>query len=149
MTIGEQIKKIRKAKGLTQKELGERAKIAEPTIRRYELGLLNPKIDTIAKIASALGVYLEDIVQSAPEVSTFVSLRQVICSLGYSLFPDYDTYDHKKGVLFWKLVDNEEHKTYLIESEFLQSIHDYTIAELKTQMVDLLKKKTCIEENEE
>ena len=30
--------------------------LAEPTIRRYELGKLNPKIETVKKIADALGV---------------------------------------------------------------------------------------------
>lgn len=56
VTIGEQIRERRKIAGLTQKELGERAGIAEPTIRRYELGKLNPKIETVAKIAKALDV---------------------------------------------------------------------------------------------
>lgn len=55
-TIGARIREARKIKGLTQKELGEKAGIAEPTIRRYELGKLNPKMETIQKIAAALGV---------------------------------------------------------------------------------------------
>ncbi len=55
-TIGERIRELRKEQGLTQKELGERAGIAEPTIRRYELGRLNPKFETVKKIAKALGV---------------------------------------------------------------------------------------------
>jgi len=44
------------AAGLTQKQLGDKAGIAEPTIRRYELGKLNPKLSTLQKIANALGV---------------------------------------------------------------------------------------------
>ena len=56
MTIGERIRSIRKAQNLTQKQLGELAGIAEPTIRRYELGKLNPKYETIEKIAAALKV---------------------------------------------------------------------------------------------
>lgn len=56
MTIGEHIRDQRLRQGLTQRELGERAGIAEPTIRRYELGKLNPKIETVEKIAKALGV---------------------------------------------------------------------------------------------
>ena len=55
-TIGAKIREHRKARGLTQKELGERAGIAEPTIRRYELGKLNPKFETVQKIAKALNV---------------------------------------------------------------------------------------------
>ena len=55
-TIGAKIRELRKARGLTQKELGEKAGIAEPTIRRYELGKLNPKFETVQKIAKALNV---------------------------------------------------------------------------------------------
>lgn len=56
MTVGERIRAARKAKGLTQKALGEACGIAEPTIRRYELGKLNPKFETLQKIAKPLGV---------------------------------------------------------------------------------------------
>lgn len=55
-TIGAKIRELRKAHGWTQKELGEKANIAEPTIRRYELGKLNPKFETVKKIAAALDV---------------------------------------------------------------------------------------------
>lgn len=55
MTTGERIRSIRKSRNLTQKQLGELTGIAEPTIRRYELGKLNPKYETIEKIADKLG----------------------------------------------------------------------------------------------
>lgn len=58
VTVGENIKKIRKQKGLTQKRLGELCGINEVQIRRYEIGKANPKIETVDKIASALGVKL-------------------------------------------------------------------------------------------
>lgn len=56
MTVGEKIKAIRIDKGYTQKKLGELTGIAESTIRRYELGKLNPKKETIERIANGLGV---------------------------------------------------------------------------------------------
>ena len=56
MAIGENIRNIRKEKGLTQKQLGERCGIAEANIRKYELGGANPKLETINKIAKALDV---------------------------------------------------------------------------------------------
>lgn len=57
MTTAEKIKAARKRAGLTQKRLGELCGIAEPTIRKYELGKLNPKKETLEKIAEPLGVY--------------------------------------------------------------------------------------------
>ena len=56
MGIGENIRTARLKAKLTQKQLGEKCGIAEPTIRRYELNSLKPKFDTLAKIADALGV---------------------------------------------------------------------------------------------
>lgn len=61
MTVGENIKRIRKGKGLTQKKLGELCGIAESNIRKYESGKQNPKIETIDKIAHALNVPLAQI----------------------------------------------------------------------------------------
>lgn len=62
MTVGEQIQNLRKQQNLTQRELGKRCGIAEPTIRRYELGKLKPKISTVAKIAEALGVEILELI---------------------------------------------------------------------------------------
>ena len=62
MNISEFIKNLRKQKGLTQKQLGElcNPRIGESTIRKYELGILNPKKETLQKIGKALAVYYND-----------------------------------------------------------------------------------------
>lgn len=59
--IGDKIKELRLRNGLTQKSLGEKCGIAEPTIRKYELGKLNPKVETVKKIADALNVPVSEI----------------------------------------------------------------------------------------
>lgn len=56
MTIGENLRKIRKEKKLTQKQLGKLCGINEVQIRQYELGKANPKIETVSRIAKALDV---------------------------------------------------------------------------------------------
>lgn len=61
MAVGENIKKFRKEKGLTQKKLGEKCGIAESNIRKYENGKQNPKFETIQKIASALETPIQKI----------------------------------------------------------------------------------------
>ena len=62
MTVAENIKRIRKEKHLTQKQLGEKCGMSESTLRQYEIGYRNPKLETIRKIAAALGVYISDLV---------------------------------------------------------------------------------------
>lgn len=63
MTIGENIKKLRIQKGLTQKELATRAGIPVVTLQQYERGVRKqPKLELLTKIAQALGttvVYLQ------------------------------------------------------------------------------------------
>lgn len=62
MSIGENIKRIRKKQGLTQKELGERlGGISQQQIGQWETGKANPKIETIQKIAQALDVSLYEL----------------------------------------------------------------------------------------
>ena len=74
MTTGEKIRAARKQAHLTQKQLGELCGIAEPTIRRYELGKLNPKKETLEKIAVQLGVYYLDLYgdKESKEVADFL-----------------------------------------------------------------------------
>ena len=56
---GDVIRKLRKQKKYTQKQLGEICGIADSNIRKYETGTQKPKIETLQKIASALGVPVE------------------------------------------------------------------------------------------
>lgn len=56
MNVGENIKKIRKEKGLTQKELGIRLGVSQAAIGQFENTESNLKMETIKKIAEALEV---------------------------------------------------------------------------------------------
>ena len=59
MTTGQRIKAARKRAGLTQKELGAKLGVAYQTLAQWENDLRNPKIETIQRIADALGVSLQ------------------------------------------------------------------------------------------
>lgn len=67
-TIGDRIRCVRQERNMTQKDLGERSGIAEPTIRRYELGKLNPKYETLKKIAESLDCRAEFLLNGIPKV---------------------------------------------------------------------------------
>ena len=56
VSFHERLRSVRLEKGLTQKQLGERCGIADPTIRKYESGKLNPKLETVKKLADGLQV---------------------------------------------------------------------------------------------
>lgn len=65
--IGDNIKRIRTSKGLTQKQLGDKCnpKMADSAIRRYESRNAIPKRETLAKIADALEVSIFELDGSA------------------------------------------------------------------------------------
>lgn len=64
MDIGTRIKELRKARGMTQKELAEKTSLSIASIQGYEQKKYKPKLKTIAKIAVALDVLLLDLVDT-------------------------------------------------------------------------------------
>lgn len=60
--VGEQIRKYRKQKGLTQEKLAELANIDYSYLNLIESGKKNPTVKRLAKIARVLGVSLRDLV---------------------------------------------------------------------------------------
>lgn len=64
MTVGENIRRIRKERGLTQKQLGELVGASEAYIRAYESGRRNPKPSSLEKLAGALAVNPEVLASS-------------------------------------------------------------------------------------
>ena len=64
--IGEQIKKIRTEKGITQEQLAEMADISRVMIGRYETTDQLPALDTLIRIADALGVSTDYLLGRTP-----------------------------------------------------------------------------------
>lgn len=56
MTTGERIRQARKSAGMTQAELAHKLGISAAGIAQWENDLRNPKIETLRKLADALGV---------------------------------------------------------------------------------------------
>lgn len=59
--IGEKLKKLRKERGWTQKELEERTGVAQRNISSYESGKLQPSSRTLRKFAEAFEVAVEEL----------------------------------------------------------------------------------------
>lgn len=54
--IGEEIKKLRKSKGLTLIQLKEITGVSQPLLSQIETGTRNPTPETISKISKGLGI---------------------------------------------------------------------------------------------
>lgn len=66
MEIWENIRKLRKAKKMTQQDLADKIGKGKSTVQKYELGITCPPLDVIRKICVALDCDFHDIVQSEP-----------------------------------------------------------------------------------
>ncbi len=64
--IGKNLQKLRKQRSLTQEMLAERVGVARQTVAKWETGESAPDLLTAGRIAEALGVSLDDLV-NAPE----------------------------------------------------------------------------------
>ena len=61
-SLGENIKNLRKAWRLTQRELGEKISVAENTVTSYERGSRIPDVEKIQQIASFFKIPVDDLV---------------------------------------------------------------------------------------
>jgi transcriptional regulator with XRE-family HTH domain len=64
--LGENIKKIRKRRNLTQDRLSKLADIPYTSITKIETGVIKkPSVQTVAKIAKVLNISLDELVEGA------------------------------------------------------------------------------------
>ena len=62
--IGKNIKKLRQSKELSQDRLSKLADVSYNSIIKLETGgIINPTIETLQKIAKALGVSVDDLIK--------------------------------------------------------------------------------------
>lgn len=60
--LGTRIRQFRELQGLTQATLAERAGLAVDAVGRVERGTRTPRLDTLSRLATALGVPLPELV---------------------------------------------------------------------------------------
>ena len=61
MEIGERIKKIREARGLSQKEVASLIKMDQSQYSKLEKDKTDPSVSTLSKVAGALGIQLAEL----------------------------------------------------------------------------------------
>ena len=92
MTFGENLKKARKNKGFTQKELAEIVGVKRPTVAGYESKDQEPSYKTLKKIAGILD-----------------------CSIDSLLANDYDNYKISESKISKEILNNKELKSFFNE----------------------------------
>ena len=133
MTIGRKIRELRKKAGISQNELGKRLQISQQQIAQYESGKRAPKIETVEKIARALGVSVACIMEEfsmeqyekTEEYRTTaktVNAYNGIIAIVKEIYGDVveKSIDEEYGESFYYLVGAENQKFVLYEDDINQ-----------------------------
>lgn len=87
MSIGDNIKKLRKEKDYTQKQLAEMSGIATITLQQYELGKRTPQTEQLIKLSSALQVDINSLLEDSDN-----TMLKAMKSSNSPLYEDYKKY---------------------------------------------------------
>lgn len=137
MTVGERIQKIRKAKGLTQKDLGVLSGTSEITVRQYEIGKRQPRLEQLLLIADALGVSSGELIgEDKSPYDDFDKVSKILKFAGISfecsdIFDDYfvwpsgskDPQEDRVEFVFSDLVEivlSVENDSEVIKQQFIK-----------------------------
>lgn len=140
MNIGENIKNIRKEKGLTQAELGEKLSVSQQMIGQYENGKNSPQMDTLKKIAMALEVNIVDLMGISDylnsvenEMRQSTNFYDYLASLGYIILE----IEHEKGCAAYLKTPNKDIELSSDDIKLLNELEDSTSKDIK-RTIDLL-----------
>lgn len=153
MTIGQRIKEVRKAVGMTQEELGKKLGVSGSAIAQYETDNRNPKFDTIKRIADALQTPLSDFIDVEPltikilpknsplkseKINRFEHAVSFLESLGYALGIEIGDAGLE---LYYSLTDIEKKKAFFLSEDevdtLVENVENYT----RFLLTELLKNK--------
>lgn len=70
MAFAENVKRLRKEKGISQAELARNVGVTQPMIAQYEIGIRVPTIIIGAKLAKALDTTCEDLLSDRKQNGT-------------------------------------------------------------------------------
>lgn len=131
-TLGQKILSLREEKGMKQSELAELIGTTEATLSRYENDKRVPKGETVFKIAKALNVSVEFLLdndkefKNSPNSVTELSNKEIIDIEKYAE-QMIDAIDNCESLKFCGIDADEEDKEYLRQAyqKFLLDVRVY------------------------
>ncbi|WP_272233716.1 helix-turn-helix domain-containing protein [Pseudomonas syringae] len=78
MTLSENLKRFRKARGLTQPDVWGPAGIAKSSYTSYEAGTQMPSADKVVELAKVLGVTTDELLLGESELTVSEDLRPIL-----------------------------------------------------------------------
>lgn len=136
LNFGEQIREMRRSKGMTQQELADKAKISVNSLRRYEAHARQPNLDVVGRIANALDVTPGELLWSDPDSQLpyvwLFDLEEKMKQAGFSLGFEED------NAFTWV---NYPDGTLEVSEKELQDLNESTNSFLRFKLEELKQKR--------
>ena len=148
MNIGDTMRNIRKQKGMTLQQLADILGCSQQNISQYESGKRTPKLKTVQKIADALNVNVNDLLESPLDDS---SIYQVLKNVDYSDSPVSRNFINAQLTIQihdWELIDIELVKKFKQLNEIGKAIAIERIEEL-SEIPRYTQKESNVPDKEE
>jgi len=106
MTLGQNIRKYRKEKGLTQEELAKKIGVIQSNVYRWERDIIIPSLSTIKKIAQILEVSIDGLLFTEKERKSIKTTDKELLDK----LKDLDKLTPADRVTILNLIDTMKHK---------------------------------------
>lgn len=122
MDTGELIRKARKYAGLTQEQLAKKIDVATITIRQYEAGKRQPRLEQLQRIANALGIHILDLVGIGEQLdqykATVTTKDNTELPVPQDIREVYDSVTEEDRAEFWAAIYNDDsYKAFAAEKK--------------------------------
>lgn len=142
--LGENIRNIRDKQDLTQEELAEKANLSTTSISEYENASKEPKIFTLKKIATALGVSIDELCDNTPSSQFRAKLKNscvfALLTVLEQLKPNVKVIDNTITLTIPTTEDSANYSSRSILNFFkdYELIQNFKESEAKDRMIKLL-----------
>jgi transcriptional regulator with XRE-family HTH domain len=141
MSLGQNIKRFRKEKKLTQAKLGEAIGKKEITIRKYESDNIAPSIELIEKIAKELDISFFKLIDGSTLEMNEVEepFAQFLKELGFRVTKE-KLDDGINKITCVRICNKENGQIYVMDKKSLDELYDIVGKFTKFQVEETLKK---------
>lgn len=81
-SVGKHIRRLRTTKGLTQEQLAEKLFVTRQTVSAWETGKAQPDLETLERIAEALGTEVTEVIYGTPQGANLGPLKRQWALIG-------------------------------------------------------------------
>lgn len=129
LIVSENLKKIRKKNKLSLEDLANLSGVSKSMIVKIEKGLGNPSLSTLWKIANALEVPFNSLINTPKPSYEIININDieplVICKGNVKNFPIFPDYEHRKFSIYY--IEIQENYGYKSDAHISKTIEFITI----------------------